>query len=265
MPALLFIGSGRAFKVRLKGKVALVTGGSRGIGCAISRALAREGAKVVITDIREDEGSALAASLHAGGAEALFLRQDVAQEESWQEVCDRAVSHFGGLHILVNNAGIALPGSIETQTFADWRRTMAINLDAVFLGTRAGVLAMREGGGSIINVSSIEGIVGNPHVPAYNASKGGVRLLTKSAAIHCARAGYRIRINSVHPGYVGTALVQDALAHLPEDFADKTLERIPMQRFGDVEEIAATVVFLASDDSSYMTGSELVVDGGLIA
>ncbi|NLR73052.1 glucose 1-dehydrogenase [Novosphingobium sp. ERN07] len=265
MPAPLFVASRGTYHVRLKGKVALVTGGSCGIGSAVSRAFAREGAKVVITDIRVGEGNALARRLRADGVEALFLRQDVTQEQGWQEVCDQVVEHFGGLHILVNNAGIALTGSIETQTFADWRTTMAINLDAVFLGTRAGVLAMRDGGGSIINLSSIEGIVGNPHVPAYNASKGGVRLLTKSAAIHCARAGYRIRVNSVHPGYVGTALVQDALAHLPEDFADKTLERIPMQRFGEVEEIAATVVFLASDESSYMTGSELVVDGGLIA
>lgn len=251
--------------MRLNGKVALVTGGSRGIGRAITMALAREGAKVVVTDVRVDEGNAVVESVRAEGGEASFLRQEVTQEAGWGEACDFAVAEFGGLHILVNNAGIVLPGSIETQTFADWRQTMAINLDAVFLGTQAGVRAMRGGGGSIINISSIEGIVGNPHVPAYNASKGGVRLLTKSAAIHCARAGYAIRINSVHPGYVGTALVQDALADLPDGFAAATLDRIPMQRFGEVDEIAATVVFLASDDSSYMTGSELVVDGGLLA
>jgi NAD(P)-dependent dehydrogenase (short-subunit alcohol dehydrogenase family) len=251
--------------MRLKGKVALVTGGARGIGSAICLALAREGASVAVTDIREDEGMALADHLRSGGAQALFLLQDVTQEQGWNEVVEKVQEAFGGIDILVNNAGIALPGTIETQSFSDWRQTMAINLDAVFLGTRAGVLAMREKGGSIVNISSIEGIVGNAHVPAYNASKGGVRLLTKSAAIHCARAGFRIRVNSVHPGYVGTALVQDALAQLPHDFAARTLDRIPMQRFGEADEVAATVVFLASDESSYMTGSELVVDGGLLA
>lgn len=251
--------------MRLGGKTALVTGGARGLGAAISVALAEEGAGVVITDLREDEGDALAAEIRASGRKAAFLKQDVSQEEAWEEVCAFASQQFGGLHILVNNAGIVAPGSIETQTFADWRRTMAVNLDGVFLGTRAGVKAMKESGGSIINVSSIEGIVGNPHVPAYNASKGGVRLLTKSAALHCAQQGYRIRINSIHPGYVGTALVQDALSALPEDFATRTLARIPMQRFGEPSEIASAVAFLASDASSYMTGAELVIDGGLLA
>lgn len=251
--------------MRLDGKVALVTGGSRGIGAAICGALAREKAKVVVTDIREEEGAALVDNLRANGLQAMFLQHDVTLEQRWSEVCEHTLEAFGSLDILVNNAGIALPGSIETQTFAEWRRTMAINLDAVFLGTQAGVRAMRATGGSIINISSIEGIVGNAHVPAYNASKGGVRLLTKSAAIHCARAGYRIRVNSVHPGYVSTALVQDALSQLPQDFAVRTLDRIPMQRFGEVDEVASTVVFLASDESSYITGSELVVDGGLLA
>ncbi|WAC25239.1 glucose 1-dehydrogenase [Blastomonas sp. SL216] len=255
----------RDLQVRLDGKTAVVTGGARGIGAAICVALAREGAKVVVTDVRETEGFALVEQMRVNGTQSLFVQQDVTLEEGWIEVCGRALDAFGGLDILVNNAGIALPGTIETQSLADWRRTMAINLDAVFLGTQAGVRAMRSKGGSIINISSIEGMIGSAYLPAYNASKGGVRLLTKSAAIHCARAGYRIRINSVHPGYIGTQMVQDALALLPEDFAGRTLERIPMQRFGAVEEVASTVVFLASDESSYMTGSELVVDGGLLA
>ena len=152
--------------------------------------------------------------------------------------------------------------NIEDATFEDWRKTMAINLDAVFLGTRAGVRAMKGRGGSIINISSIEGIVGNEFIPAYNASKGGVRLLTKSAARYCAAHKTGIRVNSVHPGYIGTSLVEDAVPHLPENFADVTTARIPMGRFGEPPEIASAVVFLASDESSYMTGAELVIDGG---
>ena len=171
----------------------------------------------------------------------------------------------GRLDGLLNAAGIAALGTVEDTDYATWKKIMAVNLDGTFLGCKHALPLLKKAGGSIVNLSSVAGLIGGHNFAAYNASKGGVRLLTKSAAIHCARAGYRIRINSVHPGYVGTALVQDALVHLPEDFADKTLERIPMQRFGDVEEIAATVVFLASDESSYMTGSELVVDGGLIA
>ena len=139
------------------------------------------------------------------------------------------------------------------------------NLDAVFLGTRAAVRHMKVRGGAIVNLSSIEGIVGNPHVPAYNASKGGVRLLTKSAALHCARAGYPIRINSLHPGYVATPMVIEALPFVPDDFAEKARERTPMGRFGEAAEIARAVVFLASEDASYMTGAELVVDGGYTA
>lgn len=250
---------------RLVGKVALVTGAARGIGAAIAAEMARQGAAVFATDLRQDEGAELVASLREQGLRAAFALQDVTQEAGWDEICAAVVAEFGRIDILVNNAGIAIPGTIEDQTLADWRRTMAVNLDAVFLGTRAGVRAMKYQGGTIINVSSIEGIVGNPYVPAYNASKGGVRLLTKSAALHCARSGYPVRINSLHPGYVGTALVQDALSDLPDDFAERTLQRIPVGRFGEAAEIARSAVFLASDDSTYMTGAELVIDGGYTA
>lgn len=250
---------------RLAGKVALITGGARGIGAATVVEMAREGAAVFATDLRDDEGENLVAELRGQGLRGAFAVQDVTQEAGWDEICAAVMTKFGPIDILVNNAGIAIPGSIEDQTFADWRKAMAVNLDAVFLGTRAGVRAMKHRGGSIINVSSIEGIVGNPHVPAYNASKGGVRLLTKSAALHCARAGYAVRINSLHPGYVDTAMVQDALTNLPGDFADRTLQRIPLGRFGDAAEIARAAVFLASDQSSYMTGAELVIDGGYTA
>lgn len=250
---------------RLAGRVALVTGAARGIGAAIAFEMAREGAAVFATDLRQDECADLVAGWREQGLRAAYATQDVTQEAGWDEICALVAKEFGQIDILVNNAGIAIPGTIEDQTFADWRKTMSVNLDAVFLGTRAGVRAMKDRGGSIINVSSIEGIVGNAYVPAYNASKGGVRLLTKSAALHCARSGYRVRINSLHPGYVGTSLVQDALADLPDDFAERTLQRIPFGRFGEVSEIARSAVFLASEDSSYMTGAELVIDGGYTA
>ncbi|BBB14007.1 glucose 1-dehydrogenase [Sphingopyxis sp. FD7] len=250
---------------RLVGKVALVTGGARGIGNAICRALALEGAAVVVTDVIVDEGRVLVDQLASSGHKAVFHRQDVTSEPGWDEIFEIAGAALGPINIVVNNAGIAIPGSIEDQTFEAWRKTMAVNLDAVFLGTRAAVRSMKQRGGAIINVSSIEGIVGNPHVPAYNASKGGVRLLTKSAALHCARSGYPIRINSLHPGYVATPLVIDALPLLPDDFGAQALARTPMGRFGETDEIARAVVFLASDDSSYMTGAELIIDGGYTA
>lgn len=247
------------------GRIALVTGSARGIGAAICTALVEAGAAVLATDLRRDEGEALASRLSTAGHQIIFAQQDTTSESGWDETVATAQREFGGFDILVNNAGIVLPGSIEDQSFADWRRTLSVNLDGVFLGTRAGVRHMKSAGGSIINLASIEGMVGNAHVPAYNASKGGVRLLTKSAAIHCARSGYPIRINSLHPGYVGTPLVDDALPLLPEDFSSNTVARIPMGRFGEPHEIAKAVLFLASDESSYMTGAELVVDGGYLA
>jgi NAD(P)-dependent dehydrogenase (short-subunit alcohol dehydrogenase family) len=251
--------------MKLAGRCAIVTGGSRGIGAAISRAMAMAGARVIVTDIREAEGRALAEELRHAGWHTDFISQDTTVESRWDEVFDLAQEQFGQVDILVNNAGIVLPGSIEDQTLEEWRWTMAVNLDAVFLGTRTAVRRMKRGGGAIINVSSIEGVVGNPFIPAYNASKGGVRLLTKSAALHCARAGYPIRINSLHPGYVSTALVEDALQMLPGDFADRTLDRIPVGRFARPEEIANAAVFLASDEASYVIGAELTVDGGYTA
>lgn len=249
---------------KLDKRTAIVTGAARGLGAAICETLAAEGARIVATDICDDEGEVLAAKLEADGFRAIYLHQDVTEEAAWDAVCDQAKAEFGTLDIVVNNAGIVITGTIEDLSFADWRRTMAVNLDAVFLGTRAGVRHI-DGGGSIINISSIEGIVGNEFVPAYNASKGGVRLLTKSAARYCAAKGNGIRINSIHPGYVGTALVEAALPSLPADFSERTLARIPMGRFGLADEIARAVLFLASDDASYMTGSELVVDGGYLS
>ncbi len=251
---------------RLTKKTALITGAARGFGAATARAMAAEGANVVLSDILEKEGAATAEAINADGGKALFLAQDVTDEKRWDEVTERAVAEFGKLDILVNNAGIAELGTIEDTTLEAWHRTIGINLDGVFLGTRAGVRAMKDtGGGSIINLSSIEGIVGNPMIVAYNAAKGGVRLLTKSAALWCAQNDYNIRVNSIHPGFVLTPMVTEAFKDAPPELAEAALASTPMKRFGTPEEIANAIVFLASDESSYMTGSELVVDGGFTA
>jgi NAD(P)-dependent dehydrogenase (short-subunit alcohol dehydrogenase family) len=254
---------------RLKDKVVLVTGAASGIGLASAEACAREGAVVIIADVNSKEGEAQARRLAADGLEVEFVQQDVSSEADWRRVVDGILARHGRLDVLVNNAGIAVIAPIEQETLEGWRRTQAVNMEGVFLGTREAVRAMKGGSGSIVNISSIEGIIGEPLVPAYNASKGGVRILTKSVALYCAQQGYRIRVNSVHPGYVATPLVTNAIGALPPDQAaalqQDLLGRIPMARLGEPREIANVVLFLASDESSYMTGSELVVDGGYTA
>jgi NAD(P)-dependent dehydrogenase (short-subunit alcohol dehydrogenase family) len=254
---------------RVAGKVVLITGGASGIGLASAEACAREGARVVITDVNVEDGESQARRLVAEGLAVEFLQQDASSEADWRRVVDEVVRRHGKLDVLVNNAGIAVIAPIELETIEGWRRTQAVNMEGVFMGTREAVRVMKGRGGSIINISSIEGIIGEPMVPAYNASKGGVRVLTKSVALYCAQQGYGIRVNSVHPGYVGTPLVANAIGALPPDQAvalqADLLSRIPLGRLGEPREIASGVLFLASDESSYMTGSELVIDGGYIA
>lgn len=199
----------------------------------------------------------------------MAIQHDVTDEQRWPAVLAEVEAALGNPNVLVNNAGIAVISTVEDETLAGWRKTQAVNLDAVFMGTQAAIATMKESGGSIINISSIEGIIGEPRVPAYNASKGGVRIFSKSAALHCAKNGYPVRVNSIHPGYVGTAMVQCALATLSEEegnalFAE-LMGKIPMGRLGEPVEIANGVVFLASDEASYITGSELVIDGGYTA
>ena len=254
---------------RLAGKVVLITGGASGIGLASAEACAREGAVVVITDVSAQQGESEAKRLSAAGLTVEFARQDAASEADWNRIVDDVLERHGQLDVLVNNAGIAVIAPIEQETLEGWRRTQAVNMEGVFLGTRAAIRAMKDRGGSIINISSIEGIVGDPMIPAYNASKGGVRIFTKSVALYCAQQGYGIRANSVHPGYVGTPLVENAIAALPAEQAatlqQDLIARIPLGRIAEPREIANVVLFLASDESSYMTGSELVVDGGYTA
>jgi 3(or 17)beta-hydroxysteroid dehydrogenase len=252
---------------RVAGKVALVTGGSKGIGEAIARLLAREGARVVVTDLDAKAGKAVCAAITADGGEALFIKQDVTDEARWPRVVAQARKAFGGLHILVNNAGLGIPGTAEDATLDDWRRLMAVNLDAVFLGTQAGIKAMKKDGGSIINIASIEGIVGDPNLAAYNASKGGVRIFTKSAALHCGTSGYKVRVNSVHPGYIWTQMVADYLASIGDvDEGRKALDALhPIGHVGEPDDVAYGVLYLASDESKFVTGSELIIDGGYTA
>jgi NAD(P)-dependent dehydrogenase (short-subunit alcohol dehydrogenase family) len=254
---------------RMKGKVVVVTGGASGIGLASAEACAAEGAVVVITDVNAALGDAESKRMAAAGLAVEFRQHDVTSEADWRRVVDDVVQRHGHLDVVVNNAGIAVIAPVEQETLEGWRRTQAVNMEGVFLGTREAIRAMKARGGSIVNISSIEGLVGDPLIPAYNASKGGVRLFTKSAALECAQRGYGIRVNSVHPGYVGTPLVANAIGALPAEQAavlqQDLLGRIPLGRLAEPREVAQCVLFLASDESSYVTGAELVVDGGYTA
>ena len=251
---------------RVEGKVALVTGGAVGIGAATARLLAREGANVAITDVKTDEGEALARQL---GDDALFVRHDVSSEQDWRHAIDATLARFGRLDVLVNNAGVGVAANVEVETLENWRWLMSINLDGVFLGTKLAIESMKRSAsaGSIINLSSIEGIVADANLAAYNASKGGVTLFTKSAALHCAKTGTRIRVNSVHPGYIWTPMVQNHLNRQPDPEAAKAyVESLhPVGHLGEPDDIAYAILYLASDESKFVTGAELVVDGGYTA
>lgn len=249
---------------KLENRIALVTGAASGIGAATARRLAAEGARVAIADIDADRGRHIADELGNGG----FFSLDVTSEEAWVSCIQAVESALGPLSILVNNAGISVPMPIEDATLEHWRLTMAINADGVFLGCKHGVRAMKaNGGGSIINISSAVGIKGSPELPAYCASKGAVRLLTKSVAIWCARNNYGIRCNSVHPGAVDTPIIDPFVTKAPsrEDGIKGFAANCPMGRIGRPEEIAATIAFLASEDASFITGAEVSVDGGMTA
>jgi 3(or 17)beta-hydroxysteroid dehydrogenase len=251
---------------RVEGKVALVTGAASGLGKAMVQMLAREGARVAVTDRNEPGAKDVAGSI---GEAARAWKLDVTQESDWQRVVDEVLTTFGRLDVVVNNAGIGVAKDVETISLEEWRLVHAVNLDGVFLGCKHAIRGMRQCGakGSIINISSVAGLVGVDTLPAYCASKGGVRLLTKSVALHCARKGYGIRCNSIHPTFIETPMV-DNLASLGGDMVAgkaKLARVIPLGHLGEPDDIAYAVTYLASEESKLMTGSELVVDGGSTA
>jgi cyclopentanol dehydrogenase len=249
--------------MRLAGKVALISGGARGMGAAEARLFAREGARVVIGDILDDEGRAVEAEIVSSGGQAAYVHLDVTSEADWERAVAAAVSRFGRLDVLVNNAGVGGGSLLEHTTAADWDRGMDVNAKGVFLGTRAAIPAMRRaGGGSIVNISSQLGLVGlERSSPWYQASKGAVRTLTKLTAVQYARE--RIRANSVHPGPITTPMTE-ARRGDPGHY-EYMVSRIPLGRYGEPDEVAYGVLYLASDESSFVTGSELVIDGGWTA
>jgi NAD(P)-dependent dehydrogenase (short-subunit alcohol dehydrogenase family) len=249
--------------MRLAGKVALISGGARGMGAIEARLFAREGARVVLGDVLDPEGRAVEADIRKAGGEAVYVRLDVTREADWTAAVDTAVSRFGKLDVLVNNAGVGGPGRVEDVTLAEWNRVMEVNSTGVFLGTKLAIPAMRRaGGGAIVNISSQLGLVGvDNSSPQYQASKGAVRLLTKATAIQYAKE--RIRANSVHPGPIVTPMTE-ARRKDPESYA-LTVSRIPLGRYGEPEEVAYGVLYLASDESRFVTGAELVIDGGWTA
>ena len=258
----------------LEGKTALVTGAAQGIGAACAEALAREGAKVMLTDILEEQGQQTAAAIRLTGAEAEFLRHDVTDEAQWESTVAATIERFGGLDVVVNNAGIEIVHLIMDLPLETWRKIQKVNVEGVFLGTKHAMLAMRPGGkagkgGSIINMSSLAGITGSAMFSAYCASKGAVRTFSKAAAAEGGALG--IRVNSVHPGFVRTEMGKAAISHYADiafggDSAQVeaffTTTRCPLGRLGEPWDVAAPVLFLASDLSRYVTGTELIVDGG---
>lgn len=254
----------------LAGKVAIVTGAASGLGEATARRFVAEGARVVLTDIAP-EGEAIAKEL---GESACFLLQDVTSEGRWTEVVAEAERRYGHLDTLVNNAGISMFGLVTELSYDQWRRCIAVDLDSVFLGTRAAIPAMRRnGGGSIINISSMAGITGHRALSAYCAAKGGVRFFSKAVALECADARDNIRVNSVHPGMIATPIFDATsdterrapVGDAPIDVAAVAAALVPMGRPGVADDIAGACFYLASDDSRYVTGTELIVDGGYCA
>ncbi len=245
--------------MRLQDKVAIITGAARGMGASEARIFASEGAKVVLADIQVEDGQAVTKEITDAGGQAVFVEMDVSIQADWDRTIEAAISNFGKIDVLINNAGIIERDSLEETSEETWDRIMAVNAKGIFLGTKAVIPHMRAaGGGAIVNISSISGMISQGY-PAYNASKGAIRVFTKSSAVELARDN--IRVNSIHPGTIWTSMSTYKRAFTREDRA----KIIPMRRVGEPEEIAWAALFLASDEASYMTGSEVVIDGGVTA
>jgi 3(or 17)beta-hydroxysteroid dehydrogenase len=248
---------------RVAGKVVLVTGAGSGIGRATAKLLAAEGATVIVTDINRAGGLETVQQI---GGKARFEEQDTSREADWKRIIDDILAREGRLDGLVNNAGVLgpYPATFETETLEQWRRTLAVNVEGVFLGCKHGVPAIRQsGGGSIVNLSSLAAFLGTPNLSAYGASKGAVRQFTKTVAIDCARKGYKVRCNSVHPGVILTPMGEGILSS--ETARERTRKSIPIGDFGAPEDIAYGILYLISDESRFVTGAELVIDGGMNA
>jgi NAD(P)-dependent dehydrogenase (short-subunit alcohol dehydrogenase family) len=264
---------------RLDGKVALISGAARGIGAETARLMVESGAKVAIGDVLDERGGETARSIAGSGNAAIYQHLDVTREEEWEAAIAATVSRFGGLDILVNNAGLFLGKGIEEVSLDEWHRLCAVNLTGVFLGTKLALPALRERarqsphGSAIVNLASVAGLVGSQLDPLYSMTKGGVTLFTKSAALEFARKGYRIRVNSIHPGIIQTDMGKQTFVSRARNLGTndvgaarrQAVERLPIGRLGTVTDIAKGIVFLASDDAGFMTGSGLVVDGGTTA
>ncbi|MDP6343969.1 MAG: glucose 1-dehydrogenase [Alphaproteobacteria bacterium] len=253
---------------RVQDKIAIVTGGATGIGRATARRLAEEGALVTITDRNVEAGQAVAAELPGNAA---FIAQDVRLEDDWKALMAAVTERHGRLDILVNNAGILATGpsqDLEATDLEQWRAVQAVNAEGVFLGCHHGIGAMKAGGGSIINLSSIAGLIGTPHLAAYGASKGAVRQLSKSVAVYCGRKGYGIRCNSVHPGIIRTDMGDQVMGlggGDPQANWESRIGLVPLGEAGEAVDVANCILFLASDEARHVTGAELVVDGGMTA
>jgi NAD(P)-dependent dehydrogenase (short-subunit alcohol dehydrogenase family) len=264
---------------RLDGKIAFISGAARGIGAATARLMVEAGAKVAIGDLLDERGQETARAIAGSDNAAIYQHLDVTREEEWEAAIAATISHFGGLDILVNNAGLFLGKGIEEASLDEWHRLCAVNLTGVFLGTKLALPALRERarqsahGSAIVNLASVAGLVGSQLDPLYSMTKGGVTLFTKSAALEFARKGYRVRVNSIHPGVIQTDMGDQTFVSRARNLATNDVDAVrdmarkthPIGRLGTPDDIAKGIVYLASDDSSFMTGAGLVVDGGLTA
>jgi len=253
---------------RVAGKMAIVTGAASGLGAAAAKLLAAEGARVALADINQAGAQAVAEEINANHPDAARAYPlDVSSETQWKECLEQAVTFLGGLNILVNNAGIGGAKSVEEETFADWKRIHEVDLDSVFLGCKYALPLMKaHAPGSIVNISSISGLIAGHNMAAYNSAKAGVWMLTKSVALHCARQDYNIRCNSVHPTFIKTPILNRFKERFGEEAAyAKLSKQVPLKRLGEPDDVAYAVLYLASDESGFITGAELKIDGGISA